>query len=77
LADLPDSLGNLSNLTTLNISFNDFTTSPHFTNMATSLQTLDLSNNDIHVLDSSLFSLGNLTNLSLGNNPLITISDRI
>jgi len=62
---LPPELGQLTNLRTLNVTFNSLTGLPPELGQLANLQTLDLSDNNLEGLPSELGQLTNLRRLSL------------
>jgi|CXWL01.1.fsa_nt_gi GTPase SAR1 family protein len=75
LTELPDSLGQLTQLTELNLSSNKLTALPESLGQLTQLTKLDLSNNQLTSLPDSLGQLTHLRELSLFQNQLTTLPD--
>lgn len=72
LKTVPNTLGNLINLTYLALCDNQLETLPNSFGKLIKLRTLSLHNNQIKVLPTEIVTLQNLDNLSLRNNPLVT-----
>ena len=70
LTFLPESLGNLTQLTTLDLCLNSLTSLPESLGNLTQLTTLDLSYNPLTSLPESLGNLIQLTTLNLSGNRL-------
>ena len=75
LTRLPDSLWNLTSLTTLDLSGNVLAKLPDSLGNLTSLTTLDLSDNVLAKLPDSLGNLTSLTTLDLSDNVLAKLPD--
>jgi internalin A len=75
LPTLPEAVGNLAALTTLNMSHKGLTTLPEALGNLTALTTLDLSNNQLTTLPEALGNLTALTTLDLSNNQLTTLPE--
>jgi Leucine-rich repeat (LRR) protein len=74
---LPDSIGNLTNLTELDLTSNRLTSIPQSIRNLTNLTELDLSNNQLTSIPEWIGNLTNLTYLSLSNNQLTSIPEWI
>jgi leucine-rich repeat protein SHOC2 len=74
---LPDSIGDLINLTGLDLRGNELTNLPDKIGNLTNLSWLDLSGNELISLPDSIKNLTNLTTLNLGDNQLISLPDSI
>src|SRR5215471_8836123 len=70
LTVLPDSVGNLTALTRLDLSDNQLTALPESVGNLTALTTLDLSDNQLTALPESVGNLTALTTLDLSGNQL-------
>jgi len=70
LTDLPESLGQLTQLQSLNLSNNRLTALPECLDQLTQLQSLNLTGNQLTALPEWLGHLTRLQELSLGNNKL-------
>jgi len=77
LTELPDSLWQLTQLTSLNLSSNQLTTLPDWLGQLTQLTELDLSNNQLTALPDSLGQLTQLTSLDLSSNQLTSLPDSL
>jgi internalin A len=77
LTALPESLGKLCKLTTLNVSHHKLTSLPKSLGNLTALATLDLGNNQLTGLPESLGSLTALTTLDLGGNQLAGLPESL
>jgi Leucine-rich repeat (LRR) protein len=75
LTELPESLGNLTQLQSLNLSSNQLTALPETLGNLTLLQTLDLSDNHLTTLPEAIGQLTQLQWLNLSSNHL-TVSPR-
>jgi Leucine-rich repeat (LRR) protein len=75
LTKLPESLGKLTNLQSLNLSNNQLVTLPEWFPGLQSLQVLNLSNNRLETLPESLVNLNNLQSLNLTNNQLTSLPE--
>jgi GTPase SAR1 family protein len=73
LTELPKSLGQLTQLQTLNLSNNKLIRFPEWLGQLTQLQTLNLSNNELTALPASLVKLSKLEELDVENNALHAI----
>ena len=74
---LPESIGNLSNLTDLDLSNNRQSILPESIGNLSNLTDLDLSNNRLQFLPSSIVNLKKLKNLDLRSNCLTTLPEAI
>lgn len=70
LEALPDCIGNLTNLKTLQLSFNGLKTLPCSIGNLSNLVTLELDNNQLQTLPDTICKCDLLTKLSVRNNPL-------
>ncbi|MCG2785759.1 MAG: leucine-rich repeat domain-containing protein [Anaerolineae bacterium] len=77
LTKLPESIGKLKRLTSLNLSYNQLTALPDSIGQLTQLQTLYLSNNQLTALPDSIGQLTQLQTLYLSNNQLTTLPDSL
>ncbi|MFT5465988.1 MAG: GTPase SAR1 family protein [Verrucomicrobiales bacterium] len=77
LIELPESLGQLTQLQTLGASRNKLTALPESLGQLTQLQTLDLSNNQLTELSESLGQLTQLEALDLSCNQLTELSESL
>ncbi|MBW4658134.1 MAG: leucine-rich repeat domain-containing protein [Drouetiella hepatica Uher 2000/2452] len=77
LTTVPESLGNLVNLTTLYLYENQLATVPEFLGNLVNLRMLFLYNNQLTTVPESLGNLVNLTMLSLSNNQLTTVPESL
>jgi leucine-rich repeat protein SHOC2 len=74
LTILPESIGSLTSLTTLNLACNSLNNLPECIGNLVNLTELYLHDNQLIILPASMSELTNLTYLSLTNNPLVDIS---
>ncbi|MEM7342371.1 MAG: leucine-rich repeat domain-containing protein, partial [Actinomycetota bacterium] len=77
LAEVPDSLAQLTNLTTLYLNNNQLAEVPDSLTQLTNLTTLTLNNNQLAEVPDSLAQLTNLTTLTLNNNQLAEVPDSL
>ncbi len=77
LITLPEQIGNLTALTSLDFCFNQLTTIPEQIGNLTALTSLDLSYNQLTTLPERIGNLTALTSLDLGYNQLTTLPERI
>jgi len=77
LTTLPESLGNLSNLTYLGLSRNQLTTVPESLGNLSNLTRLYLDQNQLTTVPESLGNLSNLTLLHLDQNQLTTVPESL
>ncbi|MEM6452631.1 MAG: COR domain-containing protein [Cyanobacteria bacterium P01_D01_bin.105] len=77
LITLPESIGNLSNLTSLNLSDKQLTTLPESIGNLSNLTSLNLHINQLTTLPESIGNLSNLTSLDLSGNQLTTLPESI
>ncbi|MBD2329954.1 COR domain-containing protein [Alkalinema sp. FACHB-956] len=77
IQELPDSIGQLTNLTQLNLYNNQLTELPDSIGQLTNLTQLNLYNNQLTELPDSIGQLTNLTQLNLYNNQLTELPDSI
>ena len=77
LTELPESLGQLSQLQTLSLSGNQLTTLPESLGQLSQLQTLSLSRNQLTTLQESLGQLSKLQALYLWNNQLTILPESL
>ncbi len=70
LTELPDSLGQLTQLQTLELSYNQLTALPESLGQLTQLQTLEVNTNRISSVPESFHALVLLDRIELGGNPL-------
>ena len=70
LTVLPESIGNLTNLTELSLESNELRTLPESIGNLTNLTTFDLNNNQLTVLPESIENLKRLTELNLIMSPI-------
>jgi hypothetical protein len=75
LTELPESLGQLTKLQTLDLSRNQLTTLPESLGQLTQLQTLDLSENQLTALPGWLGQLTQLQTLNLSENQLTALPE--
>jgi len=72
LAVLPEAIGQLTGLTTLDLSGNQLTALPEAIGQLTALTTLDLSSNRLTVLPDAIGQLAGLITLDLSRNPQLS-----
>lgn len=72
-ASIPKSIGNLTNLTSLNLSNGEILLLPDELYYITSLESFKIANNNISTLSKRIGELKNLRSIYLSNNPLIVI----
>lgn len=77
LTELPDWIGDLTDLTELNFNDNQLTQLPNSIGNLTNLTVLSLRGNRIHQLPDSIGNLNRLTVLDLDNNALTKLPDSI
>jgi internalin A len=77
LTELPESLGQLTQLQTLNLSGNQLTALPESLGQLTQLQTLNLSRNQLTALPESLGQLTQLQTLNLSRNQLTALPESL
>ena len=77
LTAVPDSIGQLTNLTSLSLQDNQLTTVPDSIGQLTNLTSLNLQDNQLTTLPDSIGQLTNLNNLYLQGNQLTTVPDWI
>ena len=77
LSVLPESLGNLTALTSLNLAGNELSVLPDWLGSLTALTTLDLKYNKLSVLPDWLGSLTALTTLNLSGNDLSVLPESL
>jgi internalin A len=77
LTSLPAEIGQLTNLTMLDLSNNQLTSLPAEIGQLTNLTMLDLSNNQLTSLPAEIGQLTNLTMLDLSNNQLTSLPAEI
>jgi internalin A len=75
LFELPESIGQLTNITVLNLSSNQLRYLPESIGQLTNLTSLNLSFNQFNALPESMAPLTNLTSLDLSRNKLHTLPD--
>jgi len=68
---VPDTIGNLTALTTLGLSNNRLTAVPDTIGNLTALTTLDLSNNQLNAVPKAIGNLTSLAELELCGNPIL------
>jgi internalin A len=77
LTELPDSLGQLTQLTELNLSNNQLTTLPDWLGQLSQLRTLTLFSNQLNSLPESIGQLANLVVLSIFRNKMTTLPNEL
>ena len=77
LTAVPDWVGDLASLTTLDLSFNQLAAVPQSLGNLTALTTLDLSFNQLAAVPQSLGNLTALTTLNLNRNQLAAVPDSL
>jgi internalin A len=77
LIELPESLGQLTQLTRLSLHNNQLASLPEFLKKLTQLTRLSLHNNQLVSLPESLGQLTQLTRLSLHNNKLVSLPESL
>jgi Leucine-rich repeat (LRR) protein len=77
LTELPESLGQLSQLRSLNLSSNQLQALPDSLDQLTQLQSLNLSSNQFATLPDSLSQLSQLQLLNLSSNQFATLPDSL
>jgi internalin A len=77
IEELPSEIGQLTNLTALNLNANQLTTLPSEIGQLTNLMSLDLWSNQLTTLPSEIGQLTNLISLDLWNNQLTTLPSEI
>jgi hypothetical protein len=77
LQTLPESIGNLVNLTWLHLDYNQLQTLPESIENLVNLKRLDLGSNRLQALPESIGNLVNLTSLGLNYNQLQSIPESI
>jgi Leucine-rich repeat (LRR) protein/GTPase SAR1 family protein len=77
ITEIPDSIANLTNLTSLNLSVNQITEIPESIVNLTNLTSLDLRWNKITEIPDSIANLTNLTSLNLSVNQITEIPESI
>jgi len=77
LSSLPEQIGDLTDLTSLNLGDNQLTTLPERIGNLTALTSLDLNHNQLTTLPEQIGNLTALTFLNLSNNQLTTLPERI
>jgi internalin A len=77
IEELPESIGQLTKLTSLNLNNNRMTALPDSIGQLTCLTSLDLSNNKLKALPESIGKLTNLTSLNLSKNKLKALPESI
>ena len=76
-SELPESIGNLTNLTSLNLSANELSELPESIGNLTNLTSLELCDNSLSELPESIGNLTNLTSLNLNENSLSELPESI
>ena len=77
LSTLPESIGQLTNLTSLNLGYNQLTALPESIGQLTNLTSLNLSHNKLIALPESIGQLTNLTSLNLDSKQLTALPESI
>jgi len=77
LTELPESLGQLTQLQSLDLSKNQLTVLPEWLDQLTQLQFLDISENQLRIAPESIGSLTQLTSLFMGGNKLTDLPERL
>jgi len=77
LTELPEALGQLTQLQSLDLSSNHLTALPEWLGQLTQLQSLDLSNNQLTALPESLGQLTQLQSLNLSSNQLTALPESV
>jgi len=77
LTTLPESIGQLTGLTSLDVSGNELTALPESISQLTGLTSLDVSGNELTVLPESICQLTHLTSLGVGGNQLTALPESI
>jgi len=77
LTELPESIGLLTQLQSLDLNFNHLTALPESLGQLTQLQTLDLSSNQLMALPESLGQLTQLGSLNLSHNKLTALPESL
>ena len=77
LSSIPEQIGDLTALTTLNLGGNELTTLPEQIGNLTALTFLNLSHNQLTTLPEQIGNLTALTSLHLSDNQLTTLPERI
>ncbi len=77
LTTLPDEIANLTNLTELNLSYNQITEIPYAIANLTNLTGLNLSRNKIRKIPEAIANLTNLTSRDLSGNQITEIPEAI
>jgi len=77
LTELPDFIGNLSQITSLNLSYNKLTILPEPLRKLTQLQSLNISDNQLTVLPVWLGDLAQLQSLDLSGNQLTVLPETL
>ena len=77
ITELPEVIGELTNLEWLNLSYNQLSTLPEVIGQLTNLKELDLYNNQLSILPEKIGQLTNLEKLHLNNNQLSTFPEVI
>ncbi|MBI5715702.1 MAG: leucine-rich repeat domain-containing protein [Chloroflexi bacterium] len=77
LTELPEALGQLTQLQSLNLSYNQLTTLPEWLGQLTQLRSLDISYNRLTALPRSIGKLTQLKSLDLSGNQLTTLPEAL
>jgi leucine-rich repeat protein SHOC2 len=77
LENLPESIGNFSDLTLLDLKSNNLSKLPSSIGRLTNLESIDLSQNQLTHLPQSIGNLSKLTSLNIKDNQLSTLPDSI